>query len=436
MLPFRRLALCLFVACLGAARNARAEDETRQRALELQKKAVECHGRKDWQCFLENARAAEALLPGNLRLVYNLACAESLTGDFAGAAKHLELVLDRQLDLGIEADEDLAPLRAAPEYRPVAAKVAALQAPVSKSRVAFRLPQKDLVTEGIAFDPKTRAFFISSVHHRKILRRTADGRVADFVAEGRDGLEAVLALRVDPPRRLLWACSAALPEMAGYEKSMEGSSALFAFDLGTGRLVRRAALPKEGQHALNDLAIGEGGDVYATDSLGGGLYRLKTGSDSIQVVVPPSGLRSPQGIGFVPRTGEKRVFVAEYGSGIWSVDLATGEKMPLESPADVPLQGVDGLVVNERDGELLVTQNGIRPIRVVRLKLDPAWTRVVRGETVEKNSPLLDEPTLGVVAGNDFYYIANPQWGSFDKEGKMFPIEKLSEPTILKLSLR
>jgi len=435
MLDRRRRVLCLFVASFWVP-HVRADQDARQKALELQKKAVDCHSRKDWQCFLESSREAEALLPGNLRLVYNLACAESLTGDFAGAAKHLQLILDRQLDLGIEADGDLAALRNSAEYRPVAAKLAALQAPVSKSQVAFRLPQKDLVTEGIAFDPKTRAFFVSSVHRRKILRRTADGKVSDFAAEGRDGLEGVLALRVDPARRLLWACSAALPEMTGYEKSMEGSSALFAFDLASGRLVRRAALPKEGKHALNDLAIGDGGDVYTTDSLGGGLYRLKSGTDSLQVVVPPSGLRSPQGIGFVPGTGEKRAFVADYGTGIWSVDLAAGEKTALESPTDVPLQGVDGLVVNQRDGELLVTQNGIRPIRVARLKLDAAWTRVVSAEIIEKNSPLLDEPTLGVVAGNDFYYIANPQWGSFDKDGKMFPLEKLSEPTILKFSLR
>ncbi|HEY6051195.1 MAG TPA: hypothetical protein VIZ58_08090, partial [Thermoanaerobaculia bacterium] len=91
---------------------ARGDEDARQKAIELQKKAAACHEKKDWQCFLENSRQAEALLPGNLRLVYNLACAESLTGDLAGAAKHLNLILDRQLDLGIEADEDFAPLRA------------------------------------------------------------------------------------------------------------------------------------------------------------------------------------------------------------------------------------------------------------------------------------------------------------------------------------
>ncbi|HYK43303.1 MAG TPA: hypothetical protein VE007_13015, partial [Thermoanaerobaculia bacterium] len=233
---------------------------------------------------------------------------------------------------------------------------------------------------------------------------------------------------------LLWACSAALPEMVGYDKSMDGSSSLFAFDLRTGKLARRVALPKEGKRALNDLAIADNGDVYSTDSLGGGLYRLRAAAGSLETVVPPAALRSPQGIGFVPGAREKRAFVAEYGRGIWSVDLSTGEKSLVESPPDVPLQGVDGLVV--RDRELLVTQNGIRPIRVARLKLDAAGGKVVAAEILEKRSPLLDGPTLGVVVGSDFYYIANPQWGSFDKDGKMFPLEKLQEPTILKVSLR
>jgi sugar lactone lactonase YvrE len=423
----------LFLLLVLSASRALGDDDARRKALELQKKAIACHEAKDWQCFLDTSRQAEALLPGNLRLVFNLACAESLTGDFAGAAKHLGLVLDRQLDLGIEGDEDLAPLRAAPEYAAVARRLAALQAPVSKSTVAFRLPQKDLLTEGIAFDPKTRAFYISSVHHRKIVRRNPDGTVVDFVAEGRDGLEAVLALRADPKRRLLWACSAALPEMSGYEKAMDGSSSLFAFDLATGKLVRRVALPKEGKRALNDLAIAENGDVYATDSLGGGLFRLKPGADALETVVPPSALRSPQGVGFVPGAREKRVFVAEYGTGIWTVDLASGAKSLVESPGDVPLQGVDGLVAY--GGEILVTQNGIRPIRVARLTLDASSARVVRAEILEKNSPLLDEPTLGVVVGDDFYYIANPQWGSFES-GKVFPPERLQEPTILKVTLR
>ena len=37
------------------------------------------------------------------------------------------------------------------------------------------------------------------------------------------------------------------------------------------------------------------------------------------------------------------------------------------------------------------------------------------------NSPHLDEPTLGVIVGDDFYYIANPQWDGFDGEKNSLP---------------
>ena len=371
-------------------------------------------------------------MPGSLRLTYNLACAEALTGDLASAAKHLETVLDRRLDLGIEEDEDLAALRTSPEYAPVARKLAVLHAPVSKSVVAFRLPERDLVTEGLAFDAKSRAFFVSSVHHRKIVRRAADGKLSDFVPEGRDGLEGVLALRIDAKRGILWACSAALPEMIGYDKSQDGSSALFGFDLATGRLVRRAALPKTGRQALNDLAIASNGDVYATDSLAGGVYRLPAGATALETVTAPGVFRSPQGIALA--RGEKQAYVAEYGAGIFRVDLATGAREALASPPDLPLEGVDGLVL--RGDELVVTQNGIRPIRVTRLRLDSDGRRVTGGEVLEMNTAQLEEPTLGVLVGDDFYYVGNAQWGSFDKEGKMLPLEKLHEPQILRVSLR
>jgi hypothetical protein len=126
--------------------------------------------------------------------------------------------------------------------------------------------------------------------------------------------------------------------------------------------------------------------------------------------------------------------VAEYGAGIFRVDLATGTREALASPPDLPLEGVDGLVL--RGDELVVTQNGIQPIRVTRLRLDADGRRITGGEVLEMNTAQLEEPTLGVLVGDDFYYVGNAQWGSFDKEGKMLPTEKLHEPQILKVSLR
>jgi hypothetical protein len=51
-------------------------------------------------------------------------------------------------------------------------------------------------------------------------------------------------------------------------------------------------------------------------------------------------------------------------------------------------------------------QNGTAPSRIIRLALDERLTRIVEWQSLEQN-PQLDEPTHGVVVGDDFYFIAN-----------------------------
>lgn len=80
-------------------------------------------------------------------------------------------------------------------------------------------------------------------------------------------------------------------------------------------------------------------------------------------------------------------------------------------------------------------QNGVNPARLVRLFPSADLNRVERLETVEANNPAFDEPTLGVVVGDDFYLIANSQWGAIDDEGRLAPPEKLKEHVVLKINL-
>jgi hypothetical protein len=103
------------------------------------------------------------------------------------------------------------------------------------------------------------------------------------------------------------------------------------------------------------------------------------------------------------------------------------------APDNVPLLGIDGLAAY--GNSLIVTQNGIRPHRVTRLTLDPAGERVVKGEILEMNDPRFSEPTLGMVVGDAYYFVANSQWGMFDKDGVLAPVERLKAPIILKVPL-
>ena len=422
------LAAAMLAFVLAAADQPEAD--ARARSLEFQKKALAAYQARDWPAFLENARQASALRPGEPRILYTLACAQARNGHAADAARILEGLIDRKLDFGSATDEDFAPLRDGPEFAGVRRKLAELGRPVGGSAVAFRLAEKDLLTEGIAYDPASKAFFVSSVHRRKIVRRASDGTLSDFVREGQDGLHGVLAIAVDAPRRRLYACSAALPQMAGYEKGLEGASALYAFDLATGKLLRRDPLPADGKpHAANDLLVEPDGDVLVTDSLGSGIYRFRAAGGPVETLVPPGVFRSPQGIVFGPRG---RIYVADWGYGLYWLER-DGKRREVSGPPDVPLFGIDGLVASGQ--RFYVTQNGLAPERVTRLDLDADGERVAAAKILDMNDPEFAEPTLLTLVGKDLYVVGRSQWPAFDEKTGAFDPAKLKEPAILRIGI-
>jgi ABC-type branched-subunit amino acid transport system ATPase component len=58
-----------------------------------------------------------------------------------------------------------------------------------------------------------------------------------------------------------------------------------------------------------------------------------------------------------------------------------------------------------------------------------AWSVLVAAQ------PAWDEPTLGVIAGDTLFYVANSQWGSFDQAGQPRPEARLRPPVIERLLL-
>src|SRR5215471_6014723 len=115
---------------------------------------------------------------------------------------------------------------------------------LGSSDVAWTIHDRLFVPEGIAYDPESRAFFVSSQYRRKIVRIDPSGAVQDFVASGRDGLWMVFGIAVDPARRLLWAVSTAEPVMERYSTADENATGVFAFDLRTGALAHKYLLPE------------------------------------------------------------------------------------------------------------------------------------------------------------------------------------------------
>jgi hypothetical protein len=278
-----------------------------------------------------------------------------------------------------------------------------------------------------------RRFYVTSVHRRKVLVIDSSGRAADFVAPGRDSLWGMLAVAVDPRRRVLWVTTAAIRAAEGYQAADSGRSALLEYDLRSGRLRRRLELAAgTGAHALGDMTLSPGGTVYVSDGLSGAVYRVRPSGNAFETVVPAGVLRSPQTPALAP--DGHRLFVADYGRGVAIIDLTTRYVSWVEHPMNLTLGGVDGLYLVGRD--LIAVQNGTTPNRVLRLRLDPALRRVERAEVLEGGPPMIDDPTHGVVVGHALYFIANSGWSRVRDDGSLVHGTPTDAPVVRKVMLR
>ena len=429
---FTRWTSCrslLFAAILSVSLAAAQDTPATPEALNAA--AIKAYQAKDYAAFLANEKQALALVPGSPRLIYNVACGEALTGNAAAAVRHLDDLVALKLDLGAETDDDFASIRKTTEWAGFVAKLGELRKPLVRSTTAFMLADPELIATGVAVDPSTGDTFIASVRERKILRRTKSGVVSDFVTEAQDGLMATACVLVDSTHKLLYASTASVPFMRGYRQEDDGKAGVYVFDLKTGKVVRKAWLSDSKKHFLNQLLMNRAGDLFVSDSLTPGIYRMKSGADQLELIPVSTAFRSTQGLAF--SNDEKTLYVADFSNGVWAVDMAGGTRRQLEAPANTWLGGLDGLS-RVPDGFIAV-QILVKPERVVRLRLDPQGQRIAAVEVLESNYPDYNGPIQGTVDGNAYLYVANSQLGLGNGETGTFAADRAKATVILRLPL-
>lgn len=163
--------------------------------------------------------------------------------------------------------------------------------------------------------------------------------------------------------------------------------------------------------AVSDLAVGLDGTVYASDPVGGGVYRASPSAAELSALVGPGALRSPQGLA-VSADGA-RLYVSDYRYGLAVIDLVSGARTRLSSDVPAALDGVDGLWLHGR--ELIAVQNGTSPMRISAFALSEDGTRIIGHRILEQAHPDWTEPLGGSVAKGALYYVATGQWDRYDQ---------------------
>ena len=380
----------------------------------LRTEAVAAAGADDLTTAASRLAEADARIPNHPGLMLMRARVAAAAGRPDEAMIQLNRYAAAGLVMNLAADRALSALAGHPDFDALAAVIEANRAPVGSSRLTTvaGLPSAVLV-ESVARDEARGRWLVSQVRGRTIVALDDAGEVEPFLAPD-SAIGGVLGLVMDAPNNVLWAATAPLPPAthglaAGAPRP---ASALLKIDAATGAVLARYPAPN-GERSLGDLALAPDGVVHVADSAGGDLFRLMPGREALEVLLPAGTLGSPQGMVVTPDGAA--LIVADYSSGLWRVDRATGAAARLPQPGIDSLIGIDGLTTDGR--AIYGFQNGVNPQRVLKLTPDAGWTAIEAVEVLAANLPMIDEPTTGLVRNGELVFVSRSQWSDFGGDG-------------------
>lgn len=391
--------------------------------------ALDAHDARAAHIELKHAALAWPLQQGYL---WGRVLSAAMLGDTADVIAGLQGYANIGLGRSVVGDTILRPFRSLPEFRRVADVLEANIAPLVRSHRVASMSDSTFWPEGVDFDPRTGNYYLASIRHRTLAELRPDGAVRELWPRNRPGMGALMGVRVDVKRGVLWATMSGAPQMEGYVAADSGLAALLRVRVSDGVIERRWNIPPAPQgHALGDLAVSAQGDVFMTDSYEPVLYRLRPGRDTLERIVSPL-FRSLQGM--APTPDGRTLYVADYSYGLLRVDLTDGSIVRLDDAPGSTSLGCDGIVL-DGTGAIIAVQNGVAPARIMRFTIDDAAHRIVRAEVLDRNSDIADEPTIGTLAHGEFVYVANSQWEKHDDRGSPKPGVPLTPPLLLGVPL-
>ncbi len=425
--------LLVVVLCVS---SSQAIDRTHYR--ELQKKFGELAQQKDWKAarelLTEMGHELPALTP---RYLLTVATVEARLGHKQEALRWLGRFAATGLSFDLAKDDDLKALLSEEAGQKIAAQMKANSKPVATTELVCALPQVDIMPEDLTHLKSSNIFIVSSIQHHTPYQvsppkaGTKECTMQELPLPAEAKRWPTLAVSADPKRKALWITSSAMPDFVGFPKEDQGKALLLEIDEASGQILHSFDPGATSPAVLGDMSVAEDGAVYVTDSIGGGVYRLRGDPQTAKLEKIADGLFSPQ-TPVLARDG-KRLFVADYSLGIAVVDLtATGPAAKvtyLPHPENVAVVTLDGLYLN---GDSLVgIQNGIEPMRIMRFRLNHAQTEITGGEVIEQ-SERMGDPTHVIAVDGWFYVSANVGWNKVDDSGKLKPGENFTAPVLLR----
>ena len=289
------------------------------------------------------------------------------------------------------------PPAADPEPEATAPIAAPLPATIVAERGGF-------IPEGVEYDTTNRRLLTGSLSEGSIFQIQNDGRLTTIVSDPE--LVSSVGIEADEPRaRLLVANS----DLSVFESGGAGQAKLGVYDLTTGEriaMVNLAAVladaPDDAVYFANDVAVGDDGTAYVTDTRMNVIYRVGTDYEAsvLSRFEPMEGL----GLNGIVYHASGYLLVAG-GTTLW--------KVPVDDPAGATqvtlpeaISGQDGMVWTA-DGLLAIVSNS--DSRVVALTSADEWATA---QLAGVGTYEMQATTAAVVDGE--IYVVHPHFADED----------------------
>lgn len=278
------------------------------------------------------------------------------------------------------------------------------------------LTEKDLIPEGTAYNKNTNTIYIGSIYKQKILSILPNGKIKDvFIKDVFDNMSPI-GMEVDENTNTLWVNVAAAP-IVNQSKSMEWKTTIMAFNLDNNKLIKRYNYINTKQGFLNDITVTNTGDVYATETVSGKVYKIDKTQDTLKPFVDLKGFNFPNGITFYK---SKNALFVSTNEGILKIDIATKKITLLETNNNINAKVIDGLAIN--DNYFIGHQSS----KISKFYFNKKMTKIIDVEILDSGNEF-DSSTTGELGNGFYHYIVNSQIksGVNQKEKTIKPIDSL-----------
>ena len=257
------------------------------------------------------------------------------------------------------------------------------------------------IPEGVEYDTINGRILTGSLSEGSIMQIHNDGRVTTVISD--PDLISSVGIEVDEARNHLLVANS---DFSVFQGATPGQAKLGVYNLTTGERIAMVDLavavvdpPDDAAYFANDVAVGEDGTAYVTDTRMGMIYQVDT-NYAASVLHQFEGF-GPNGIVY----HASGYLLVGGGAALWKVPLddPTGATQ-VTLPEEVP--GQDGMVWTSDEHLAIVSNSGNR---VVALTSEDDWaTAQLAGVATYET-----QATTAAVVGDDIY-VVHPHFADED----------------------